>query len=258
MISKDQWRLVLITFTVLFFLLWIFPRLWWSAERRYEVETDAFYDELKNILKEHDESNRVESLKNLAKKLGAGYERTDIGGTVKIGEESYITQQNPISESELAQNIHDALQTRTMISAAKATAKSYVVAFLAAAAAVISAGVSVVVLRTSSREKLKANIKHELNHRQKHGRYELVIKNIGPAEAREVEPMIDTNPLTDINSIEPKIQRMPTIAPGSLFTFHWKTSDTPNISGELKIIWSDNSGKPGCYVTTLQHPTRPT
>lgn len=121
------------------FLLLVFPKVWWRSERSYEHQTERYHQNLREILKKPEEDNRRELLKDLAREVGAGSERTDIVGAVKRDEKTLIRYQNVISESELVQNINNALQTRTMIAASKATTKSYVIAFAATVASVFSA-----------------------------------------------------------------------------------------------------------------------
>jgi len=106
-------------------------------------------------------------------------------------------------------------------------------------------------------EKRRAKITAKLEHLQKHGRYELIIANSGASEARDVKVTLNEKPLSELNSIQPKVPRCLTIGAGSSFSCHWKTNETPNILAKLKITWSDDSGKPGFYHTTLSHPTTP-
>lgn len=97
--------------------------------------------ELLNIL-QNDESNRLEDLKELAKKVGAGYVHTEIATTTTTktatGSETQI-HQNPISESELVLNINNALQTETMIDVCRTSARNFWITAVAAIAAVLSA-----------------------------------------------------------------------------------------------------------------------
>lgn len=89
-----------------------------------------------------DEGERLEALKEFAKKVGAGYVHTTIAcsDTIKEGTKTTTTTwQNPISESELVLNINNALQTETMIEVCKTAARNYKIAIAAAIAAVLSA-----------------------------------------------------------------------------------------------------------------------
>ena len=106
-------------------------------------------------------------------------------------------------------------------------------------------------------EKKRAKITVKFKHIQKDGRYHLTITNIGAGEARNVTVALNEKSLSELLSIQPdKIPNVPVIAAGGDFTYHWKTNETPNIQAELKITWSDDSGQPGGYVTTLRHPSK--
>ena len=92
-----------------------------------------------------DDGQRFEELKELAKKVGAGYVHTTIAPTAVTtpngkGYETIIHQNpNSISESELVLNINNALQTETMIDVCKTAARNFWVAIIATIIALISA-----------------------------------------------------------------------------------------------------------------------
>jgi hypothetical protein len=76
------------------------------------IEILEYRQRLCDILNNDNEDDRLKDLKQLAKKVGAGYVHTQIvGATVQEipGGSVRQTDQNPISESELVQNISNAL-----------------------------------------------------------------------------------------------------------------------------------------------------
>lgn len=103
-------------------------------------------------------------------------------------------------------------------------------------------------------EKQKAKIKAHLEHLQ-HGRYELIIENYGTSKARNIEVMLNEKPLSDFNDIQPPIISDFAIEPQSSFSCHWKTGDPDRPPFEAVIRWSDDSGQPGHWCGTLNHPT---
>ena len=107
-------------------------------------EISGYRQELHNILQKEKEDQRIEELKTLAKKVAAGYVNTQIAAVTSdpphgsLGSVKHI-HQNPISESELVQNINNALQTETMIDVCKTAARNYWITVAAAVAAALSA-----------------------------------------------------------------------------------------------------------------------
>ncbi len=133
----SQWVVIIL---VGVFFIFIFPRVWWWSERHYERQTEYYHRRLLDILNNEDkELERHDALQELAREVGAGFERTYIVGYYKIDEHTTTIPHNRISESELVQNIQSALQTRTMIVASRAAGKSYVVAFAAVVVSVFAA-----------------------------------------------------------------------------------------------------------------------
>ncbi len=84
------------------------------------------------------EPERISQLKILAKRVGAGTIATKIAGSTEYKGSLYRTQ-TPIQESELVQNINQALQTHIMMDSCKTANKQYKIAVLATVAAIISA-----------------------------------------------------------------------------------------------------------------------
>jgi len=154
---KKFWQWVELLF-IGYLILFIFPKIWWSNEINYEEQTDKFHQRLLDILNEtidpnvlidpnkpYDPNKRKELLKDLAREVGAGFERFEIAAVIRYKEEDATvteTRHNTISESELVQNINNALQTRMIIAATKSSTKSYIISFAAVIAAVISASVA--------------------------------------------------------------------------------------------------------------------
>jgi len=79
---------------------------------------------------------KEQKLKDLAKEIGAGTINTKIVGSTEYNG-SLTIHQNPISEAELVQNIHQALQTAMTLNMYKTTNKQYKIAVLAAIVAVV-------------------------------------------------------------------------------------------------------------------------
>jgi hypothetical protein len=85
-----------------------------------------------NIQKIPDENMRMEALRELAKTIGAGTVNTKFVGAItrelENGTETKYLQ-NPISESELVQNINDSLQTATTIEMCRISSNNLIVSF---------------------------------------------------------------------------------------------------------------------------------
>lgn len=115
---------------------------WISSDTISLKAIKEYRQELVDIQKNPNENERMEALKELAKTIGAGTVHTKIAGstTTKVGN-GYSTSihQNPISESELIQNINDSLQTATMVEMCRVSGNNYIVSVLAALAAFLSA-----------------------------------------------------------------------------------------------------------------------
>ncbi len=90
------------------------------------------------------EPQRKQKLKELAKEIGAGTIHTEqVEATVYNG--GLHKPQNTISESELVQNIHQALQTAMMLNMCKIANKNYKCAIIASIAAMLSASAALCV-----------------------------------------------------------------------------------------------------------------
>lgn len=104
-------------------------------------EIANYRGELCRVLNENkDEKERLEALKDLAKKVGAGSIRK---GKVLVkhtiyGEQKY-KEADLITEGELVLNINNALQTETMIDVCKIAARNYWITVIVALAAFFSA-----------------------------------------------------------------------------------------------------------------------
>ena len=99
-----------------------------------------YRQELRTILNNKDDGQRFEELKQLAKKVGAGYVNTKIVGAFALPDGQGTTiPQNSISEAELVLNINNALQTETMIDVCKTATRNFWVAIIATIIALISA-----------------------------------------------------------------------------------------------------------------------
>lgn len=115
---------------------------WISSDTISLKEIKEHRQELVDIQKNPNETERKEALKELAKTVGAGTVHTKIAGitTTPVGKGNAIrTHQNPISESELIQNINDSLQTATMVEMCRVSGNNYIISVLATLAAFLSA-----------------------------------------------------------------------------------------------------------------------
>ena len=115
---------------------------WISGDTMSLEEIKEHKQTLVDIQKKPNEKERMEALKELAKMIGAGTVHTKIAGatTTKTGTvTSTSIHQNPISESELIQNIDNSLQTATMVEMCRVSGNNYIVSVLATLAAFLSA-----------------------------------------------------------------------------------------------------------------------
>lgn len=108
--------------------------------KRKEIE--EYRQKLVEIQMMPKEEGRKGVLHELAKEVGASTEHTKIVGTStqKSGNVTETTiHQNPISESDLVQNINHALQTASMIDMCKIANRNFVIALIATLIALGSA-----------------------------------------------------------------------------------------------------------------------
>jgi hypothetical protein len=129
-------NIVIVITVVILLVLMVF----WSTSKSREAKLiEEVKSELFKIIDSNDiETVKINRLKNLAKKVGAGTEHTENEFPIPVGK-GYSIRPNPISESELVQNIQQALQTLTMIDMCNVATKNYRIAMLSMAVAVISA-----------------------------------------------------------------------------------------------------------------------
>ncbi len=143
-IAKKQERMSkIIIFSVVIIILIVCVIAYLHVEIKEEgIMTSAEIKKARLKLIEITDSNdpedqKVQRLKDLAKEIGAGTIHTEqVEGTVYNG--ALSKPQNPISESELVQNIHQALQTAMTLNMCKTANKQYKIAVLAAIVAVVS------------------------------------------------------------------------------------------------------------------------
>jgi hypothetical protein len=105
-------------------------------------QIELWEEKLVQIQQNPAEDSRMEELGKLAKIVGAGTEHTKIVGSstrsLPDGGTETITYQNPISESELVQNIRNALQTKTIIVTCKTANKNVWIAIVSVIIACLS------------------------------------------------------------------------------------------------------------------------
>ena len=94
-----------------FLILWAFPRFWWRQEISYERQTEVYHQRLLDILNDPIDPNdpnfqnkRKESLKDLAKEVGAGFERFDIAAVIRYKEEDAIIKETLHNTNSLQYN----------------------------------------------------------------------------------------------------------------------------------------------------------
>lgn len=105
-------------------------------------KTAGYRQELCTILNNEDEDQRYKELKQLAKKVGAGYVNTKIAGISTVPHGKGFARpkyENHISESELVLNINNALQTEMMMDMCNTAARNFWIAVIASIAAMVSA-----------------------------------------------------------------------------------------------------------------------
>lgn len=93
--------------------------MWPNLKSDVEKEVEKERLELQNILKKDDQNQRLTDLKNLALKVGAS--------RVKL-----YPGHGDASEPEIIQNIHQALQTKSMIAAVKTSYNHVIVSIILA------------------------------------------------------------------------------------------------------------------------------
>lgn len=102
--------------------------------------------QVRDILQEQDEEERIEELKGLARRIGAGTENTRIGAASVVkgndGSTTTTIHQTPISEHDLICGINNALQTESMINVA---GRSFYISIIAIVVSVVSAAAAWIV-----------------------------------------------------------------------------------------------------------------
>ena len=241
----------------------------------YERQTQQFEQELPKVLTIETEQERMDSLKELARRIGAGTEHTIVGTPVRVDENTIMTPQTPITESKLVENIHYALQTRNSHSAALAAKKGNYIAFGALVIAMAglvyshkthldsekrdSVRFEIEQVQEADRiaAKQKAVISVKLEHLKK-GNYVLKLQNDGSVEARNVQVYLNSVEVTKIEGIQPTDQNSIVIGPNGCFSYHWPTGKGPRPPFNTEVRWLDDSAEKGTYTTTLVHPTKAT
>jgi hypothetical protein len=90
----------------------------------------------------------------------------------------------------------------------------------------------------------------------RNGRDRLIIENKGPAEAREISIMLNGRPLSEFPVFVGSQQEIHKVGPYS--SFHYLMAfciglDPMVYTPEITINWTDDSGEPGAYQTTLTY-----
>lgn len=91
-----------------------------------------------DIQKEEDARVRLERLQALAKETGASTTRM-ASTTSRSGIVSSVRVSNEITETEIVQNINDALQTASMVNMCKTATRNFIITLVVAIAALLSA-----------------------------------------------------------------------------------------------------------------------
>ena len=145
-ILKNKWFKCIAILLIVVLAIWgVWSLLFLKTDDQKIVEKSRA--ELLRIINSNDSNDaKMKKLKTLAKEVVAGTENTKSAGAAEY-DGALNRFQTTITEAELVQNIHQALQTLSMIDACKISARSWGIAIIAAMASVISAGTSYVIAR---------------------------------------------------------------------------------------------------------------
>ena len=240
-------KLVVAVIAVIILIL-ILAGIYAFSGTAYDRQTRQYEQELLDVLKLDDENKRMDALKDLAKRVGAGTEHTIIGTPVRVDSNTILRPQTPITESKLVENIQYAFQTRNSHSAALASQKGNYIAYGALLATSLLAVVGLLhsrkthihnEQRDSERlkmeqdqeadrrlEKQKAYLSTELE-RRKQGCYVLNLTNDGASEARGVKVFLNEADLSLVEGIQPADSNPLLIGAKSTFSYLWPTSKGP-------------------------------
>ncbi len=79
----------------------------------------------------------------------------------------------------------------------------------------------------------------------------LHIENNGPSEAREVTVLLDGQPVLQHPAVVQRQKEVRQLGPGSCCHYFLGISSQTAAPRRIEITWSDDSGEPGLYRTTL-------
>ena len=82
-------------------------------------------------------------------------------------------------------------------------------------------------------------------------RHFLRIDNKGPAEARDIKVLLDGKPIMEHPAVVQRQEEVLQIGPKSHFDYLLALSLQANAPRQAEMSWSDDSGEPGSYRTTL-------
>ena len=102
-----------------------------SSQTDYQEDSRHYHQKLLDILKEPDEVKKRDALHELAIEVGAGAEHTVQGTPYRVDEHLTMKPFTIISESEIVNNINNALQTKSTMSAQEQAEKSNLIAVFA-------------------------------------------------------------------------------------------------------------------------------
>jgi len=107
--------------------------------------------------------------------------------------------------------------------------------------------------RENIRKFKKANLVASLDREPQRNyiRFTLVINNEGNSEAREIKVRIDGKPLLEHPVIPSNETEIRTVGPKSFIRYNLAIASGNTGPFEVEIGWSDDSGEPGSYRTTL-------
>ncbi len=111
-------------------------------------------------------------------------------------------------------------------------------------------------IRNSNKAQLRAYIKKEVESQRMHHtvwKHLLRIENMGLAEAREIKVILDDKPLFEHPTILKGQRKITQIGPQSHFDYTLALTMGAPIPSRVQITWSDDSGEPGDYKTSLNY-----
>lgn len=122
---------------------------------------------------------------------------------------------------------------------------------------VLQARKAILVARIVREQRAESRTTLEFGRRDTHSSttystyFHLEIENKGMAPARDISVALDGGPLCDHPSYVPEQPEVRLVGPQSAFRYELAPSFAARLPSAISIRWSDDSGEPGKYETTL-------